>query len=201
MMIHPATAHFAMVLPVVASAFGIAYMITETETMSKISARTALVAALAMIAVWYTGEKIAGPAVAEYLSAAGKAELLEHRDLGRYLAIAMALVALIQIAGCRMKKSGIQIVGIILTIGVMAVTFLQGKDGGEIVYEYGQPFKMERTQMYLKDAAVTAEETEDCDEKVEAYEDAIDNIASDSDEINQNVLGLSASEANEGDDE
>lgn len=200
-MIHPATAHFAMVLPVVASAFGIAYMITETETMSKISARTALVAALAMIAVWYTGEKIAGPAVAEYLSAAGKAELLEHRDLGRYLAIAMALVALIQIAGCRMKKSGIQIVGIILTIGVMAVTFLQGKDGGEIVYEYGQPFKMERTQMYLKDAAVTAEETEDCDEKVEAYEDAIDNIASDSDEINQNVLGLSASEANEGDDE
>jgi len=202
MMIHPASAHFAMVLPVVASAFGIAYMITKTETMSKISARTALIAALAMIAVWYTGEKIAGPAVAEYLSAAGKAELLEHRDLGRYLAIAMAFVALIQIAGCRMKKSGIQIAGIILTIGVMAITFLQGKHGGEIVYEYGQPFKMERTQMYLKDAAATAEETEDCDEKVEAYEDALDNISSDSDEINQNVLGMPATTENdEGDDE
>ena len=202
MMIHPATAHFAMVLPVVASVFGIAYMITKTETMSKISARTALVAALAMIAVWYTGEKIAGPAVAEYLSAAGKAELLEHRDLGRYLAIAMTLVALIQIAGCKMKKSGVQIAGIILTIGVMAFTFLQGKDGGEIVYEYGQPFKMERTQMYLNDAAKTAEDTEDCDEKVEAYEDALDNISGDSDEINQNVLGIPAApESDEGDDE
>ena len=201
MMIHPATAHFAMVLPVVASVFGIVYMITKTETMSKISARTALITALAMIAVWYTGEKIAGPAVAEYLSAAGKAELLEHRDLGRYLAIAMTLVALIQIAGCKMKKSGVQIAGIILTISVMAVTFLQGKHGGEIVYEYGQPFKMERTQMYLNDAAKTAEDTEDCDEKVEAYEDALDNISSDSDEINQNVLGIPAAPDDEGDDE
>ena len=199
-MIHPASAHFAMVLPVVASVFGLAYMISKTEMMSKISARTALVAAIAMIGVWYTGEKIAGPAVAQYLSAAGRGELIEHRDLGRYLAIAMTLVALIQIAGCRMRKQGLQIVGIVLIFVVMAVTFLQGKHGGELVYEYGQPFKMEKVQSYLKEAAATAEESEDCDEKVEAYEDALDNITNDSDEINQNVLGLLA-ETHEDDDE
>lgn len=199
-MIHPASAHFAMVLPVVASVFGLAYMISKTEMMSKISARTALVAAIAMIGVWYTGEKIAGPAVAQYLSAAGRGELIEHRDLGRYLAIAMTLVALIQIAGCRMRKQGLQIVGIVLTFVVMAVTFLQGKHGGELVYEYGQPFKMQKVQSYLKEAVATAEESEDCDEKVEAYEDALDNIANDSDEINQNVLGLLA-ETHEDDDE
>ena len=201
-MIHPASAHFAMVLPVVASVFGLAYMFSKTEMMSKISARTALVAAIAMIGVWYTGEKIAGPAVAEYLSAAARGELLEHRDLGRYLAIAMTLVALIQVAGCKMKKPGLQIVGIILAIVVTAVTFLQGKHGGELVYEYGQPFKMEKVQGYLQDAVDAAEETEDCDEKVEAYEDAMDNISGVSDEVNQNVLGLSGEESEaEGDDE
>jgi len=149
MIIHPATVHFAMVLPVVASAFGVAYMMSKTETMSKISARTALVAAIAMIGVWYTGEKIAGPEVYNYLDAAGKAELLEHRDLGRYLAIAMTIVALIQIAGCKMKKSALQTIGILLTIVVMGVTFLQGKHGGEIVYEYGNPFQMTQLKNYI----------------------------------------------------
>ncbi len=149
MILHPATVHFAMILPLVASAFGIAYMINKTETMSKISARTALVAALAMIGVWYTGEKVAGPEIYNYLDAAGKAELLEHRNLGRYLAIAMTLVALIQIIGCKMKKSSIQIFGILLTIVVMAVTFLQGKHGGEIVYEHGNPFQMTQLTKYI----------------------------------------------------
>jgi len=57
MIIHPATVHFAMVLPLVASVFGLAYLYTRTELMSKIAARTTLVAALAMIAVWYTGSQ------------------------------------------------------------------------------------------------------------------------------------------------
>ncbi len=169
-MIHPATVHFAMVLPVVASAFGIVYMITKTETMSKISARTALIAALAMIGVWYTGEKIAGPEVYGFLDAAGKAELLEHRDLGRYLAVAMAIVALIQIAGCKMRKSGIQIAGILLTIGVMAVTFLQGKHGGEIVYEHGNPFQVAQLEKYM---ASDDFDMADDDEKVELIQKQI----------------------------
>jgi len=171
MMIHPATVHFAMVLPVVAAAFGVAYMVSKTETMSKISARTALVAALAMIGVWYTGEKIAGPEVYGFLDAAGKAELLEHRDLGRYLAIAMAVVALIQIIGCKMKKSGIQIVGILLTIVVMAVTFLQGKHGGEIVYEHGNPFQMTQLTKYI--ANDEDFDMSDDDEKVELIQKQI----------------------------
>ena len=149
MIIHPATVHFAMVLPVVAAAFGIAYMITKTETMAKISARTALFAAIAMIVVWYTGEKIAGPEVYGYLDAAGKAELLEHRNLGRYLAVGMLIVAFLQIIGCRMKKSAIQIVGVLLTVVVMAVTFLQGKHGGEIVYEHGNPFQVTQLKAYI----------------------------------------------------
>ncbi|MBD3796802.1 MAG: hypothetical protein IE887_03495 [Campylobacterales bacterium] len=148
MMLHPATAHFAMVLPVVASVFGLAYMISKTETMSKISARTALVAAVAMVGVWYTGSQ-AGPQIFNFLDAAGKHELLEHKELGLYLAIAMSVVALIQIAGCKLKKFGLQALGIVFTVVVMAVTFLQGKHGGEIVYEHGKPFQMTQLEKFM----------------------------------------------------
>ncbi|MDH4944271.1 DUF2231 domain-containing protein [Sulfurimonas sp. C5] len=148
MMLHPASAHFGMVLPVVAAVFGLAYLVSRSETMSKISARTAVVAALAMIGVWYTGSQ-AGPQIYNFLSEAGKHELLEHKELGLYLAIAMTIVALIQFAGCKLQKFGLQALGVILTVVVMAVTFIQGKHGGEIVYEHGKPFQMTQLEKYL----------------------------------------------------
>ncbi|HIP14577.1 MAG TPA: hypothetical protein EYG74_03700 [Sulfurimonas autotrophica] len=184
MMIHPATAHFAMALPVVASVFGLAYLYSKTEIMSKISARTTLVAALAMIAAWYTGNQ-AGPEVYDYLSQAGKHELIEHKELGLYLAIAMGVIALIQIAGCQMKRFGVQLLAIVLLLGATATTFLQGKHGGEIVYNYGMPFKAYMIEDSLHEAAKAAEEAEEDEEKVEIYEDALDEISSISEEINK----------------
>ena len=182
MMIHPASVHFAMVLPVVAATFGIAYMISKKEILSKITARATLIAALAMIAAWYTGNQ-AGPQIFDYLSEAGKHELLEHKELGLYLAISMGIIALLQIAGCRLKKFGLQTLATLLLIGAMLTTFLQGKDGGEIVYNYGMPFKAYMMEKSLKEAAATADEEEDCDAQVEAYEDALDDISSLSEEV------------------
>ncbi len=175
MMIHPASVHFAMVLPVAAATFGLIYLTTKKEGMSKIAARTTLVAALAMIVAWYTGNQ-AGPEIFNYLSKEGKEELLEHKSLGLYLAIAMGIIALIQIAGCRLKKFGLEALAIILLIGTMTVTFLQGKHGGEIVYNHGMPFKAYKIESTLKKAVATAEESEEDDGKVEVYEDAIDDI-------------------------
>jgi len=184
MMIHPATAHFAMALPVVASVFGLAYLYTKTEIMSKISARTTLVAALAMIAAWYTGSQ-AGPEIYDYLSQAGKHELVEHKELGLYLAIAMGIIALIQMAGCKMKSFGLQALAIVLLLGATATTFLQGKHGGEIVYNYGMPFKAYLIEDSLHEAAKAADEVEDDEEKVEIYEDALDEISSVSEEVDK----------------
>jgi len=184
MMIHPATAHFAMVLPVVASVFGLAYLYSKTEIMGKISARTTLVAALAMIAAWYTGSQ-AGPEIYDYLSKAGQHELLEHKELGLYLAIAMGVIALIQIAGCKLKKFGLEVLAIILLIGAMFTTFLQGKHGGEIVYNYGMPFKAYMIEDSLHEAAKAADEADEDEAKVEIYEDALDDISSVSEDVDK----------------
>jgi uncharacterized membrane protein len=199
MMIHPATAHFAMVLPVVASVFGLAYMISKSESMSKISSRTTVFAALAMIAAWYTGDQ-AGQQIIKYLSEAGKHELLEHKQLGFYLAIALSIIAVLKVIGCKMKSYTLEVLAIILLLGATATTFLQGKHGGEVVYNYGMPFKAHMMESTLDQAVATAEEAEEDDEKVEAYEDAIDEIKSMSEEIDA-IYGNKPKEESESEDE
>ena len=199
MMLHPASVHFAMVLPLVAAAFGVVYLATKTESMSKISSRLTLIAAIAMIGAWYTGNQ-AGPQIYEYLSEAGKHELLEHKELGLYLAIAMGIIAVLKIIGCRMKKFALEALAIVLLLGVTATTFLQGKDGGEIVYNYGMPFKAYMIEDTLKEAAATAEEEEECDAQVEAYEDAIDTINSISEEVDT-IYGNTPHDDDDDDDE
>lgn len=195
MMLHPATSHFAIVLPVVASVFGLIYLLTRTEGMSKISSRATLIAALAMIGVWYSGSQ-AGPEIYDYLSSGGKEELLEHKELGLYLAIAMSIIALIKILGCKMKKFAIEAVAVVLLLGASATTFIQGKMGGELVYNYGMPFKAYMMQDTLREAVNVAEGTEDADEKIEAYEDAIDDIESISEEVDK-IYGKSEHEEDE----
>jgi len=183
MMLHPATVHFAIVLPVVASVFGVIYLFTKSESMSKISTRATLIAAIAMIGVWYTGSQ-AGPKIFEFLSAAGKHELLEHKELGLYLAIAMSVIALLKIIGCKAQMFKLEALAIVLLLGTTATTFLQGKHGGELVYNYGMPFKAYKTETTLKNAVKSADSVDDDSDKVDIYEDAIDTIDSISEDAN-----------------
>ncbi len=175
MMLHPATVHFAMVLPAVASVFGLIYLLKKERGISKISARMTLAAAFAMIGVWYTGNQ-AGPEIYDYLSKAGKHELMEHKALGLYLAIAMGSIAVIQIIGCRFKKFAIEALAILLLFIATLTTFAQGKDGGEIVYNYGMPFKAHMIQDSLNDAYNEAQDEEEDEAKLEIYEDALDDV-------------------------
>ena len=136
MMLHPATAHFAIVLPIVASIFGLIYLFTRSEGMSKISSRIMLFAALGVIAAWYTGSQ-AGPDAYPLLTDEGQHELLEHKALGLYLAIAFGVIAVIKLVGCKMNKFIVEAVATILLLGATVTTLNQGKDGGELTYEYG----------------------------------------------------------------
>ena len=193
MLIHPPLAHFAIALPVVSAVFGLLYLATRKEGLSKITARLMVITALVMIAAWYTGSK-AGPQIFDYLSAAGKHELLEHKNLGLYLAIAFSVIAVLQFLGCQLKKYALQAVAILLLLGATVMTLAQGKHGGEIVYNYGMPFQAYMIKTNLKEAATTAEDAEECDGKVEAYEDALDNINSLSEEVQAIFVKASHSE-------
>ncbi len=181
-MLHPATAHFAIALPLVAAVLGVIYLIKRDDTMAKLSSFAIVITAVAIGIAWYTGNQ-AGPKIFEFLSAEGKQELLEHKQLGLYLAIAMAVIAVIKVVGCQMRKFVLELIAIVATFAIAATVLIQGKHGGELVYEHGQPFKAYLINSTLKEAAETAEEEDDCDAKVETYEDALDSVS----EINDNV--------------
>lgn len=184
MMIHPATAHFAMVLPVVASTFGVIYLLKKNAMIGKITDISLLIAALAVIGVWYTGSQ-AGPQVYDYLSSAGKHELVEHKELGLYLAIAFAILAGLKLVGTKLKNFTIEMVTILLLLVATVMIFVQGKHGGEIVYDHGMPFKAYMIQDALHDASSEAEDAESDEDRVEIFQDAIDDIESMSEEINK----------------
>jgi len=181
-MLHPASAHFAIVLPIIASVIGLIYLFVKTETASKLYARASLVAALALIAAWYTGSQ-AGPEIYNYLSAAGQETLKAHKALGLNLAIAMSIIAVVAMISCKLKKYAIQAVTVIALLALSATVLYQGKMGGEIVYKYGTPFKSFIIMESLNEANTAAEDEDEDEAKVELYQDAIDEIISHSEEI------------------
>ena len=195
MMLHPPIVHFAIVLPVVALVFGLIYLVKRDEGMSKLSSRVTLLAAFAMIAAWYTGDQ-AGPEIYDYLSEHGQHELMEHKALGLYLAIAMGIIAVIKIVGCKMKNFAIEALAVLLLLGATLTTFAQGKDGGEIVYNYGMPFKSYMIEDSIKDAQEEAEEAEEDSEKLELYEDLFDDIKMISEDVD-NIYGNEPEEDDE----
>lgn len=199
MMLHPATAHFAIALPLVASVIGAIYFAKRNDGMAKLSSFAIVVTALAIGVAWYTGNQ-AGPKIYDFLSAAGKHELLEHKQLGLYLAIAMAIIAVIKVVGCQMKKFALEAVAIVATFIIAGTVLLQGKHGGEIVYDNGQPFKAYMINSTLQEAAATADDEDDCDAKVEAYEDALDDISNINDNVNE-ALGIHPEQEKEDDDD
>lgn len=193
-MLHPAAAHFAIALPVVATVFGLIYLLKRNESLSPLSARLTVVSALAMAAAWYSGTQ-AGPQIYDYLSSAGQHELSEHASLGLYLAILFGVAAVLQFAGCQLKKFILEAIAIVLLLIGTATVFVQGKEGGEIVYNYGQPFKAYMIHDTLNETVQSAAEEEACEDKLELYETAVEDINALSEDI-QMIYGESDHEEN-----
>jgi len=143
-MLHPATAHFAVVLPIISLVLGIAYLIKPSELMSKISTRFMVFSTLFLIAAYFSGKNDASD-VYTFLSKAGQAlltkggegVLVTHKDLGLYLAISMGLATLIKFYGCFKKALKVEIFAILLVTIISGGILYQAKMGGELTYEYG----------------------------------------------------------------
>ena len=135
-MLHPAIAHFAMVLPLIALIFGIAYLRKPNELMSKISTRFMVFSSIFLIIAFFSGKED-GSEVYILLSDEGGKLLLQHKDLGFYLAISMFLAALVKLYGCKKELFKAEVFSILLLVLITAGIFYQGKIGGELTYTYG----------------------------------------------------------------
>lgn len=143
-MLHPATAHFAVALPIISLVLGMAYLIKPSELMSKISTRFMVFATLFLIAAYFSGTND-GSDVYPFLSEAGQALLAKggegilvtHKALGLYLAIAMGIATLIKFYGCSKKALKAEIFAILLVAVISGGVLYQAKMGGELTYGHG----------------------------------------------------------------
>jgi uncharacterized membrane protein len=134
--LHPAVVHFAIVLPIVVLVFELTYRITRNEAYNKLSISFMAVTVLALVGAMVTGGQ-SGPEVYPYLIPDGQAELREHKQLGQILAAASALLFLIKLGTLKANRGLYEFLFIIGLLAFVATNLQQGKDGGELTYEYG----------------------------------------------------------------
>ncbi len=139
-MLHPISAHFAIVLPFISLIIALVYLKNPSELMSKISTRFILFSAIFLIIAFFTGKNDGGE-VYIFLSNEGQLLLKEHKTFGLYLAIAMGIVAIIKLVGCFKKIFKAEILATILLVAISMGIFYQGKMGGELTYTYGAHVK------------------------------------------------------------
>ena len=135
-MLHPAAAHFAVVLPILSLVLGIAYLIKPSKLMSKISTRFMLFATIFLVIAFFTGKNDGSEAYI-LLTDEGQALLLKHKDFGLYLMIAMGLATLVKLYGCFKEVVKAEVFAILLVAIIAGATLFQGKMGGELTYTHG----------------------------------------------------------------
>ncbi len=175
--LHPVVVHFAIVLPLVALSFQGLYLMKKDMAYSKAALVLLVFTALFTIAAYFTGGEDAKNGVGEILSTydeKGMAELKNHAALGLYLFITMTMIALLKlINNFVIRKKIVDVIVFVLLFAGTAMMFVQGNEGGEIVYEHGTLFEGHAMKDTLKESLKDAKETEEISEKVEIYEDAI----------------------------
>ena len=135
-LLHPPLVHFAIVLPLVALIFQLAFSVTNNYNYSQWSTRILFVAALVMVGTWYTGG-LEGQDVYPLLSENGQEVLKSHKNLGLYIMIATIALAIVKFVACKSRNV---ILETIVFIGLLAVTSslaYQGLLGGDVVYKHG----------------------------------------------------------------
>lgn len=178
--LHPAIVHFAIVLPLMALTFQGLFLLKKDNAYSKAALVTIVFAALFVLAAFLTGRDDARGGLMEMLSVyheEGAHELKEHAELGIYLMYAIGVVALLKIVNVFKFRNKIFDIVILVAFLILSLTMLiQGKEGGEIVYEHGTLFEAHEIKGSLKESLLDAQDADNMQEKVEIFTETIQSI-------------------------
>ena len=165
LLLHPPLVHFAIVLPIMALIFQIAYSVSNNYLYSQWATRILVIAALFILSAWYTGG-LEGQDVYPLLSEEGQATLKQHKEVGFYLMIGIIALAVLKFVACKSRNVILEtviLVGLLVSSSVLAY---QGFIGGDVVYKYGGGVENHSDGMdCLEEAAET--ENEEADEEDE----------------------------------
>ncbi len=135
--LHPIFVHFAISLPIIVLLIELINIKAKNRAVSLTSLFLLTLAMIVYVGAFFTGKADGSHAFA-LLSADAKEELKFHKLLGTYLVYGTGVLFLFKLIAMGVKKSNwARDLFLVLLLVFIGVVFKQGKDGGELVYEYG----------------------------------------------------------------
>ncbi len=194
MLMHPLVVHFAIALPIVVLLLEFANAFAKKRAISVTSLLLLLLAIVVYVAAYYTGKHDGGEAYA-MLGADAQAELKEHKLLGTYLMVGLVVPLAVKLLMMLVRATWVRILFFLVMIVFIAGMVKQGKDGGELVYEYGvNVTAVQDANDELEDAKDELQECESAlDEAKKSVEEAKAALSSGS-EAHDEVVSVDMSE-------
>jgi len=135
-LMHPPVDHFVIALPIVVLLLEIVNLFVKKRAIGVTSFFLLGLAVVAAIAAYYTGS-IDGKEAFDTLSQAGQTELKAHKHLGTYLMLASFIVLAFKLLSAIINRGLMKALYLLVLILFVAGILKQGKEGGELVYQYG----------------------------------------------------------------
>ena len=152
-LLHPAVVHFVIAIPVVILLMEFYNLFTKRKSIGAF-AFILLLITVGMLVVAYLTGTTDGKEAYDLLTPEGQTELKAHKLLGVYVlftAVAVVFFKLLAMTG----KGFFRFLYFIFLIGLIAISFKQGEEGGELVFEHGANSERVKT---LDDALFDAKE-------------------------------------------
>ncbi|MCH9814376.1 MAG: hypothetical protein K0U47_10605, partial [Epsilonproteobacteria bacterium] len=134
-MLHPPLVHFAVAIPVIILFLELVNVFMKKRALSVVSLSLLIALIVVLLGAFFTG-KADGKNAIELMSSDAKEVLKEHKLIGVYLVYGSGVLLLLKFLNLT-KKGFFRALYILGLIGFVGATMYQGKEGGELVYEYG----------------------------------------------------------------
>ncbi len=136
LLVHPVFVHFVIAIPVIVLLIELVNLKTKKPAVSVTSLSLLILAVFVFAGAFFTG-KADGSEAFSFLSPEVQDELRSHKLLGTYLVFGAVLVLLLKLGAMIIRKKWMKNVFMGFLVLFIAILFKQGKDGGELVFEYG----------------------------------------------------------------
>jgi len=168
-LVHPAVVHFAIAIPIIVLLLEFYNLFARRKSIGGFSFLLLLITVAVLITAYLTGG-VDAKAAYDLLNADGQAELKAHKLLGVYVlfvSIAVIVFKLLAMTG----KGFFRFLFFIALMGLIAISLKQGKDGGELVYEYGANVQIIKDMKF--DLDDLKEELAELEEEADAKKEAV----------------------------
>jgi len=162
LLMHPPVDHFIIAIPVIVLLLEIVNLIVKKRAIGVASFFLLVLTVVAAAAAYFTGS-IDGKEAFPLLSEAAQGELKEHKILGTYLMFVSVVVLVFKILSAMISRGLMKGLYLFVLILFVAGILKQGKEGGELVYEYG--VNVEKVQELDSELDDLKEELEELEEK------------------------------------